>query len=363
MRLRVDASRPLADEPSTGHNRWHPDIPPVAAVRLGEAVTIETRDGFDGQLTPGSGHHDVLSLDLGRAHPLTGPLFVEGTEPGDALEVSFMSYEWRAVGISACIPGLGLLAGEFPDPYVLPWQLDRDAARATALPGVVVAASVFAGVVGVAPSHEQMESIRAREAELAARGGDVAESLPDAAVPATAAAGLRTIPPRENGGNLDVRDLVAGSRMLLPVSVPGALLSVGDLHFAQGDGEICGTAIEIAGSVTLRLGVVRGGGARLSGPVYATPARMPRRCIATTGTAVSADGSNGDMDLTLAARNAVAALVDLLEAQCGFERAAAYVLASVAADLHVAQAVNPPNPIVSARLPVDVFDDPGSLWP
>jgi formamidase len=362
MRLRVDASRPLAEEPASGHNRWHPDIAPLATVRPGERITVETRDGFDGQLTPASRHEETTAMSLGRAHPLTGPIFVEGAEPGDALEVELLAYEADAVGMSACIPGLGFLADAFPDPYIVAWELDSGFARTPALPGIAIPAGIFAGVLGVAPSHELMEAMRRREAELAARGASVADPHPEDAIPADAANGLRTVPPRETGGNVDVRDLVAGSRVLLPVSVPGALLSVGDLHFAQGDGEACGTAIEMAGAVTLRVKLGQRPAAALRSPMYETPGRAARRCFATTGTAVTDDGRNRDMDLTLAARNALLALVDRLVAAFGFEREAAYVLASVAADLHLSQVVNPPNPIVSARLPLDVFDEPSRLW-
>ena len=137
----------------------------------------------------------------------------------------------------------------------------------TSFPGVAVPACVHAGVIGVAPSHELMEAQRAREERIRAAGGPVADDVPETAFPALARAGLRTIPPRENGGNLDIRRLVAGSTLLLPVHVPGALLSLGDVHFAQGDGEVCGTGIEISAAVTVRLGLRKAPrlGAALSG--------------------------------------------------------------------------------------------------
>jgi formamidase len=356
MRLHVDTSRPLAEEPRSGHNRWHPDLPPLATVAPGDVITIETRDGFDGQLTRLSRHEDALSLALGRAHPLTGPIYVEGARPGDVLEVELLDYEAGDFGASACIPGFGLLGDLFPDPYVVKWELCGGFARSDALPGVAIPASMFAGVVGVAPSHMLMEAMRSREAKLAVRGGEVAAELPEDAVPPAAAAGLRTIAPRETGGNLDVRDLVAGSRVLLPVSVPGALFSIGDLHYSQGDGEVCGTAIEMAGAVTVRLDLNSDGSRAVDWPVYETPGRPGRPSLATTGTSVGADGRNEPMDLVLCARNALVALIDHLVASCGFEPEAAYVLTSVAADLHLAQVVNAPNPVVSALLPVDVFE-------
>jgi formamidase len=161
---------------------------------------------------------------------------------------------------------------------------------------------------------------------------------------------LRTIPPRETGGNLDIRQLVAGSRVYLPVAVPGALFSIGDLHFAQGDGEVCGTAIEVAGAVTVRFGLNKSPGARLRFPSYETPARPGRRSFATTGIPVEAG-----MDLNAAAREALLEMIDHIERTYRFERPAAYALCSAVVDLRVSEVVDVPYPVVSALLPLDVF--------
>ena len=155
------------------------------------------------------------------------------------------------------------------------WDIADGIAWSEELPGVTVPDEMFAGVVGVAPSHERMEAFRAREEQLRDRGQPVADSLPEAAVPPEAADGLRTIPPRELGGNMDVRQLVAGSRLWLPVDVPGALFSIGDLHFAQGDGEVCGTAIEVAGAVTVRFALHDGPAPRRAALRDARPAATP----------------------------------------------------------------------------------------
>ncbi|MGH2451577.1 MAG: acetamidase/formamidase family protein, partial [Candidatus Limnocylindria bacterium] len=186
------------------HNRWHPDLEPVATVAPGEELTLETEDGLAGQLGPESTHEDTGSLDLGLGHPLAGPVHVEGAKPGDLLEVEFVAYEPAGFGVTAVIPGFGYLADLFTDPYLVKWEIAGGRARSAELPGVAVPAATFAGVAGVAPSHERMARIRAREEELRARGGAVAEDLPATAVPPDAASGLRTIPPRELGGNLDV---------------------------------------------------------------------------------------------------------------------------------------------------------------
>jgi formamidase len=334
------------------HNRWHPDLGPAFHVAPGEELRLECEDGLAGQLTRESTHADAGRLDLGVAHPLTGPVYVEGAEPGDVLEIEFRSFEPADFGVTAVIPGFGFLADVFTDPYLVRWDVEDGLARSPELPGVTVPNEMFAGVVGVAPSHEQLASIRAREGAIAAAGGPVADELPESAVPAEAADGLRTVPPRELGGNIDIRQLVAGSRLLLPVVVPGALLSIGDLHFAQGDGEVCGTAIEVAGAVTVLLRLHKDPPWRPRYPAYETPPRPERRCFATTGIPVDAP-----MDLTVAARAALLEMIDHLEAMHGFDRAAAYALCSVAVALRLSEAVDVPAPLVSALLPLDLFDE------
>ncbi len=356
VRIAVDRTRPLAAEPQTGHNRWHPDIEPIATVQAGDEITIETRDGLDGQLGRGSVAADVFGLDLGLGHPLTGPIAIEGARPGDLLEVELLAFESAEVGVSAVIPGFGFLTDEFPDPYLVVWEIENGKAVASELPGVAVPAAMFPGVAGVAPSHALMAAMRRREDELRERGGPVADDLPDRAVPQTAASGLRTIPPRETGGNIDVRQLVAGSRVFFPVSVDGALFSIGDLHFAQGDGEVCGTAIEVAGAAAVRIHLHRNPAWIPRFPTAETPSRPERRSFVTMGMPIAADGTNEPMDLTLAARNALREMLDYLEATRGLTRVAAYALASAAVDLRIAQVVDVPNPTVTATLPLDIFE-------
>jgi formamidase len=334
------------------HNRWHPDLEPAFRVAPGEELRLECEDGLAGQLTRTSGHGEAGRLDLGLGHPLAGPVHVEGAEPDDVLEIELLAYETADVGITAVIPGFGFLADLFPEPYVVPWDIADGAARSPELPGVAIPGDPFAGVIGVAPSRERMAAIRAREEAIAAAGGPVADQLPETALPPEAGDGLRTIPPRELGGNLDIRQLVAGSRLLLPVSVPGALFSVGDLHFAQGDGEVCGTGIEVEGAVTVRFAVRKGERWRPRFPAYETPARPARRSFATTGIPV-----DDAMDVTVAAREALVEMIDHLEATYGFARPAAYALCSVAVDLRLSEVVDIPYPLVSALLPLDIFDE------
>jgi formamidase len=356
MRVRIDRARALHEGAEGGHNRWIPDLEPVARVADGGEVTLELRDARDGQLTRESTHRDLPDIEP-VTHPLTGPVHVVGAEPGDVLEVEILGYETDDFAWTAIWPGSGVLGDLFDEPYLVSWELRDGVARSGSLPGVAVKGAPFAGVVGVAPSGELLEQVSARERALADGGAHV--ELPSAraaAPPQAAGQGLRTIPPRENGGNMDVRDLVAGSRLLLPVFVPGALLSIGDLHFAQGDGEVCISAIETAGAASVRLSV-RKGGWRPRFPVWEAPPRPGRRMFATTGIPLDDDGRNADMDLNLATRRALIEMLEWLTAERGLGREAAYVLMSAAVELRISQAVNPPNRLVSAALPLDVFED------
>ena len=181
------------------HNRWHPDIPPIAEVAPGDEMRLETEEGLGGQLTRNSTHADAGRMNLGLGHPLSGPVYVTGATPGDVLEIELVSYESADFGSTAVIPGFGFLADLFPDPYLVKWEIAAGIARSEELSGVAVPEELFAGVVGVAPSHERMETFRQREETLRAQGQTVADPLPDAAVPPEAADGLRSIPPREVG--------------------------------------------------------------------------------------------------------------------------------------------------------------------
>ena len=361
--LNPPVRRALVDAPETGHNRWHPDLPPALTVESGDTVVADCRDGLDGQITPTTLDADLMTLDLRRGHPMTGPIAVRGAEPGDVLKVEILAIDTDTFGSTAVIPGFGLLGDLFPEPFLVTWGLHGDAATSGRLEGIRIPADPFVGVIGVAPSHERLERFRAREAALAEAGGFSLPPEPDGAVPAVepyASTALRTIPPRETGGNLDVPQARAGSTVFLPVDVPGALLSLGDVHFAQGEGEVCGTAIEVHGRVTIRLEVLPGAklGFRPQTPAFESVEPVwkgGRRHFVTTGLPIRADGSNADMDTTLAARNALLAMIDWLGAERGLSREAAYVLCSVAVDLRISEIVDVPNPVVSALCPLDIF--------
>jgi len=257
----IDRTRPLHAEPKTGHNRWHPDIPPAVEVDEGEEVALETRDGIDGHLNAKSTEADFASLRVGAIHPLTGPVLVKGARAGDLLEVEFVDIVPQRWAFTAIIPGLGFLRDVMTTPFLVHWDIADGWATSRQLPRVRIPEGSFMGVSGVAPSHAQVDAWARREAELLARGGLVFPPDPGGAVPASGPAathGLRTLPPRENGGNFDVKQLTKGSRLLLPVAVDGALFSTGDGHFAQGDGEVCVTAVEMGATCVVRFRVHRG---------------------------------------------------------------------------------------------------------
>ncbi len=339
-----------------GHNRWHPDVEPVAIVQPGDVVSLEAPLGTGDQIGRESVHEDLLTLDFSH-DVLAGPVYVEGAEPGDVLTVELLEVEPADFGFSAILPGFGFLADLFPGPYLVKWELDGSHARSTELPGIAIPADPFPGTIGVAPSRELLERVHRRESELAGRAGlDLSDFSPPA-VPALAADGLGTLPPREIGGNLDIRHLSRGSRLLLPVHVPGALLSLGDVHFAQGEGEVCGSAIEIGARVTFRVGISSSPDWTPRFPAFETALQPERRYFGTTGISLADDGRNELLDIGLAARRALVELVDYLAATYGFTREAAYVLTSVAAELRISQVVDLPNALVSALLPLDIFED------
>jgi formamidase len=368
--INIDPARPLGEEPRTGHNRWHEAIEPVVEVAPGDTVVYETRDAFDGQLNGESTAEDVGNLDLNVVHPLTGPVFVKGAEPGDLLEVRLVAIEadpWERWGYTVEVPGFGFLREEFPDPYIIHWRLHgNEYAESEELPGVRIRCLPHPGVLGLAPSARLRRRAAEREAALAERGGFALLPDPGGAVPSdetVAQEALRTIPPRETAGNIDIKQIGPGTTVLLPVYVEGGLVSTGDVHYAQGDCEACGTAIEMRSRVHLSFGIRKGEAERqgirdlqfFRDDYFSRPElAVPRRFFATTGIGVHRDGTNESEDLSLSAKNALLNMIEHLETR-GFTRQQAYALCSVAVDLRISQTVDVPNLLVSALLPLDIF--------
>lgn len=364
--IEIDRTKQLKDEPHTGHNRWHPDITPILEVDEGEEVVLQTRDALDGQLNANTNTADFANLEAGPIHPLTGPVYIRGAQPGDLLETEFLDIAPEPWAFTAIVPGLGFLRDIFTDPFMVHWNIADGWATSAQIPGVRIPGAPFMGVSGVAPSSVQLREWTTRENDAIAEGGmafppDTAGAVPESGPAATG--GLRTIPPRENGGNFDVKQLSKGSKLLLPVGVDGALFSTGDAHFAQGDGEVCVTAVEMSATVSVRFRLLKGEATqrnirspRFSREDYFIEPHWaaPRRFIATMGMPIRENGVNEAENLTLACRNAIINMIDLLQER-GFTREQAYTLCSVAVDLKISNVVDVPNFVVSAFLPEDIF--------
>jgi formamidase len=364
--IHIDRSKPLAAEAHSGHNRWHPDLAPVFEVGEGEEIGLDTRDALDGQITPATTTADFPSFNARAVHPLTGPVFVKGAELGDIVEIEFTDIIAQPTAFSMIMPGLGFLRDVMTDPFLVHWRIADGWATSAEIPGVRIPGAPFMGVSGVAPSAAKLAEWTAREQRVIDRGGMALPPDPAAAVPTgpCGLAGLRTLPPRENGGNFDVKQLTKGSKLFLPVFVPGALFSTGDGHFAQGDGEVCVTAVEMGATAVVRFKLHKGLANRrkFTAPVfsretYFTDPRFaaPERFLGVMGMPINAAGEIEAENLTLACRNAVLNMMELLQER-GFSREQAYVICSVAVDLRVSNVVDVPNYVVSALLPEAIFD-------
>ena len=391
-----------ADKLGTCHNRWHFAIQPVTTAEPGDTIIFQTRDAFDNQFNRTSTPASVMAANLNRVHPLTGPVFVKGARAGDVLAVTIEKIEPGPdrFGYTVIVPGFGFLRDVFADPAIVRWDLKGPGSEATAvskdMPGVRVPMNGFTGTIGVALGPGETEAAFHREEQLRLAGGFVLPPEPTDAVPAAIcskppfASGaptpcLRTIPPRENGGNMDVKQMIAGTTLLFPCFVDGCLLSTGDVHFAQGDGEVSGTAIEMNALVTVKVNVRKGGVAlgvrqtEIEGKKVPNLLKKlaPKRFVATTGIPLKQPGkrtpqeftdgtlaalTNVAEDVTLAARDALLNMVALLTgprspAPVTLSAEQAYILSSVAVDLRISNLVDVPNFLVTAILPLDVFKD------
>lgn len=374
-----------ADDPHC-FNRLHWAIEPVKRARPGDYIIFETRDAFDSQFSFASTAEDVAGCDLNRVHPMTGPVYIEGAERGDALAVTIVDIEPDHYGYTIVVPGFGFLRDRISGPFIANWKLDRLCAVSDQIPGVRIPMCAFPGSIGVLPGKAEVAAALEREGALAAAGGFVLMPDPRCAVPAQifgegapyAHEGLRTVPPRENGGNMDVKAMQIGTTILFPVLHDGAGLWTGDIHFAQGDGEVCGTAVEMAARVTLKCEVIKGGGKNIRFPHVTGGSQLkttePSRFYAVTGMPVKEAGevpphlayldspkvaalTNLSEDLTLATRDALIRIIDWMVENKGLSREQAYVVSAAAVDLRIGQLVDVPNFVVSAILPLDIFVD------
>jgi len=296
---------------------WDNALEPALSIESGEDVLLHVRDASDEQIGPGSGDDAVANLDFAHVNPVSGPVEVRGAKPGDVLAVEILEFAPRDWGWTAIIPGFGLLADEFPEPWLRISAVDPDAGRVRFAEGITLPYEPFPGTIGVALPEPGQHSV---------------------------------VPPSDWGGNMDIKHLRAGTTLYLPVGVEGALFSVGDTHAAMGDAEVCGTAVETAMDITVRLTVRRD--LTLDAPQYHVPAGELAR---TQGSAYHVCTGVAP-DLMEASKRAVRAMIDHLGGRHGLGRQEAYALVSVACDLRIHEVVDAPNWVVGAFLPEDIFE-------
>ncbi len=293
---------------------WDQSIAPAVEIEPGEVVALHTRDASDEQIRPDSTAADVAGIDFSHVNPVSGPVFVQGARPGDVLAVELLELRASSWGWTAIIPGFGLLADEFPEPWLRISEIDTERGTVRFSDRVELPLRPFPGTIGVAPAEPGQHPV---------------------------------LPPTRWGGNLDTKHLTAGSTLYLPVGVEGALLSIGDTHAAQGDGEVCGTAIESSMEITVRVSVRRD--LTISAPQVRIP---PAPAAATPGFHVC---TGVGPDLMEASRDAVRAMIAHLGQEHRLDPEEAYAVSSVACDLRILEVVDAPNWVVGAFLPSDIF--------
>ncbi len=299
------------------HLAWDHSIPPIATISSGDVVSFDLLDASCGQIVHDSTVEAIRTLDFAQVDQVNGPIYVEGAAPGDTLEVEFLDLQPADWGWTAIIPGFGLLADEFSEPALKIWSLEGGAdGWAEFSPGIRVPLAPFCGEIGLAPGK------------------------PGA---------LSTIPPYRHGGNMDTKHLTKGAHLYLPVEAAGALYSMGDGHAAQGDGEVCGTAIETPMRATVRLTVRKD--IQVQEPQFLTGGPLAAR--SNTASYYATDGIGPD--LMEAARNAIRHMIDYLQRSYGLTRPDAYMLCSVMVDLKICEIVDAPHWVISAFLPQSIF--------
>lgn len=384
--FKVDLTQPMSEQEMPGHNRWHPDIPAVVSVNPGDVFRIECKDWTDGQIKNNDSPDDVRDVDLTVVHVLSGPIYVNGAQPGDILVVDILDIgalqgdEWGFTGIFARENGGGFLTDHFPDAAKAIWDLQGIYTSSRHIPGVRFAGITHPGLIGCAPSHELLREWNRRERELVETGGPVwkPEIPPLAALPnpenavlgtlkgsdfdRVAAEAARTVPPREHGGNCDIKNLSRGSRIYFPVYVDGAKLSMGDIHFSQGDGEIsfCG-AIEMSGFIDLHVDIIKGGVEKygMVNPIFKPGPVEPRYSEYLVFEGISVDEFTGKqyyLDAHVSYRRACLNAIEYLK-KFGFTGEQAYLLLSSApVEGRISGIVDIPNACCTVAIPTEIFD-------
>jgi len=381
--LKVDLNKPAAEQPYL-HNRWHPDVPSVGEIKQGEAVKIECVDWTGGQIKNDDSADDIKNVDLTKIHYLSGPFDIEDAQPGDVLLVEiqdvqpFEDQPWGFTGIFDRNNGGGFLEDLYPKPAKAIWDFEGIFCSSRHIPGVRFPGLIHPGILGCAPSAEVLKTWNDREGELQstqAAGEKIlaqppqpqnvhAGSAQDELKEKVGREGARTIPGRpEHGGNCDIKNLSRGSKVYLPVHVPGAKFSVGDLHFSQGDGEIsfCG-AIEMAGVITMKFSVIKNGMQDLAmkSPIFLPGPVEPNfgtgRYLTFEGFSVDDNGKQHYLDATIAYRQAVLRCIEYLR-RFGYDDYQSYLMMScIPIQGHVGGLVDIPNACMTLGLPIDIFD-------
>lgn len=386
----LDSSKKFTDQERIGHNRWHPEIPPVATVKPGDAFRVDCREWFDGAIVNDDSAEDILNAPLLEVHKLSGPFRVEGAKPGDLLIVDILDVGpipqedsgplagqgWGYTGIFSRGNGGGFLTEQFPDAYKAIWDFTGQIATSRHVPNVSFPGLIHPGLMGTAPSADLLAKWNKREGDLIATDPHrvpplalppeaehaLLGSLAESEFARVAGEAARTAPPRENGGNQDIKNLSKGSRVFYPVYVDGANLSVGDLHFSQGDGEItfCG-AIEMGGFIDLRVDVITGGMDTYG--VHENAIFVPGNVdpqfsewIAFSGTSVTLDGEQRYLDSHLSYQRACLHAIDYLT-KFGYSPEQAYLLLGAAPiEGRLSGVVDIPNSCSTVYIPTAIFD-------
>lgn len=378
--IKIDLKK-APEEQEVLHNRWHPDIPMVAYVKPGDEFRVECVDWTGGQITDNNNARDILEVDLTKVHYLSGPIGVTGAEPGDLLVVDIMDVgvlpesEWGFTGIFDKTNGGGFLTEHYPEARKACWHFSGIYANSRHIPGVEFAGIMHPGLIGCLPSRALLDTWNKREAELF--NTDPNRVPPLAALPyaptahmgkmkGTAAKeaakeGARTVPPREHGGNCDIKNLSRGSKIYFPVYVKGGGLSMGDIHFSQGDGEItfCG-AIEMAGFLDLRVQLIKGGMKKYSivNPIFQPSPIEPKYTshLIFEGISVDEQGKQYYLDAHVAYRRACLNAIEYLK-KFGYTGEQAYaILGTAPVEGRISGIVDIPNACATLWLPTEIFE-------
>src|SRR5882672_9309534 len=353
----------LSQSPYTNdmiHNRWHPDIPMVAWVKPDD---------------------DLRDIDLSIVHFLSGPIGVEGAEPGDLLVVDLLdvgalpSRLWGFNGFFSKKNGGGFLTDHFPLAQKSIWDISGLYTHSRHVPGVNFAGLIHPGLIGCLPDQKLLDTWNKREVDFIATNPTRVPPLANPPFPATAhcgtatgdvrskvaAEGARTVPPREHGGNCDIKDLSRGSKIYFPVYVKGGGLSMGDLHFSQGDGEItfCG-AIEMAGWLHLKVDIIKDGMSKygIKNPIFKPSPIVPNYndYLIFEGISVDDHGKQHYLDVHIAYRQACLNAIEYMK-KFGYTGAQAYsILGTAPVQGHISGVVDIPNACATLWLPTDIFD-------